>query len=239
MPVFPKESGDFYFFPAEDVPEAADWLIDIVTTRIPQKFGLDPVQEIQVLSPTYRGAVGVNALNERLQENLNPAAGCKAERKLYGSIFSTGDKVMQTRNNYDKDVYNGDIGLISEIDSAEQIMKINFDGRSVSYEWNEADELTLAYAVSVHKSQGSEFLTVVIPIVTQHYIMLQRNLLYTAITRASRICVLTGSRKAIGLALQNNEVARRFSALAWRLQQEGMLDHTGAESFKDVAANRL
>jgi len=159
----------------------------------------------------------VTILNERLQEKLNPVANHKPERRLYGTLFRVGDKVMQTRNNYDKDVYNGDIGFILNIDIIEQTMSVDFDGHLAQYEWSEADELTLAYAVSVHKAQGSEFPVMVMPVVTQHYMMLQRNLLYTAVTRARDLCVLTGSRKAIGIAVHNNKVAQRFTALEWRL----------------------
>ena len=218
MPIFSKDEGQFYLFPAEDATAAADWVVDVVTERIPHKFGFDPVQDIQVLSPMYRGAAGVQALNQRLQEKLNPSAPNKPERQLYGTIFRPGDKVMQTRNNYDKDVYNGDIGFVRQIDMVEQQLRIDFDGRLVPYEWDEADELILAYAVSVHKSQGSEFPVVVMPVVTQHYMMLQRNLLYTAITRAKKLCVLTGSKRAIGMAVSNNKVAHRFTALDLRLK---------------------
>jgi len=216
-PVFAKDGGDFYLFPADDAGAAADWVIDVVTERIPQKFSFDALSDIQVLSPIYRGSAGVTILNERLQEKLNPATTHKSERRLYGTLFRVGDKVMQTRNNYDKDVYNGDIGFIQNIDIIEQTMSVDFDGRLAGYEWSEADELTLAYAISVHKAQGSEFPVVVIPIVTQHYMMLQRNLLYTAVTRARDLCVLTGSRRAIGIAVHNNKVAQRFTALEWRL----------------------
>jgi len=218
MPIFAKDEGQFYLFPADDALAAADWVVDVVTERIPQKFGFDPVQDIQVLSPMYRGAAGVQALNQRLQEKLNPPKASKPERQLYGTIFRPGDKVMQTRNNYDKDVYNGDIGFVRKIDMVEQQLRIDFDGRLVPYEWDEADELILAYAVSVHKSQGSEFPVVVIPVVTQHYMMLQRNLLYTAVTRAKKLCVLAGSKRAIGMAVGNNKVAKRFSALDLRLK---------------------
>jgi exodeoxyribonuclease V alpha subunit len=218
MPFFAKDAGQFYLFPAEDAVAAADWVVDVVTERIPQKFSFDPVQDIQVLSPMYRGAAGVQALNQRLQEKLNPGTPGKSERQLYGTIFRPGDKVMQTRNNYDKDVYNGDIGFVRQIEMVEQQLRIDFDGRLVPYEWDEADELILAYAVSVHKSQGSEFPVVVMPVVTQHYMMLQRNLLYTAITRAKKLCVLTGSKRAIGMAVSNNKVAHRFSALDRRLK---------------------
>jgi exodeoxyribonuclease V alpha subunit len=216
-PVFAKDGGDFYLFPADDAGAAADWVIDVVTERIPQKFNFDALSDIQVLSPIYRGSAGVAILNERLQEKLNPAANNKQERRLFGTVFRVGDKVMQTRNNYDKDVYNGDIGFIRNIDIIEQTMSVDFDGRLAQYEWSEADELTLAYAVSVHKAQGSEFPVVVMPVVTQHYKMLQRNLIYTAVTRARDMCVLTGSRRAIGIAVHNNKVAQRFTALEWQL----------------------
>ncbi len=216
-PVFAKDGGDFYLFSAEDAGAAADWVVDVVTERIPQKFNFDALTDIQVLSPIYRGPAGVTILNERLQEKLNPASNNKPERRLYGTVFRVGDKVMQTRNNYDKDVYNGDIGFIRSIDTIEQTLNVDFEGRMAEYEWSEADELTLAYAVSVHKAQGSEFSVVVMPVVTQHYMMLQRNLLYTAVTRARDLCVLAGSRKAIGIAVHNNKVALRFTALEWRL----------------------
>jgi exodeoxyribonuclease V alpha subunit len=166
----------------------------------------------------YRGPAGVNALNERLQAALNPPSLKKPEKLLFGQIFRLGDKVMQTQNNYDKDVYNGDIGRVMAINPVEHTLDIDFDGRRVSYDWTDADHLVLAYAVSVHKAQGSEFPVVVVPVITAHYIMLQRNLIYTAITRASRLCVLVGNRRAIGIAVKNNRVAQRYSALAWRMQ---------------------
>jgi exodeoxyribonuclease V alpha subunit len=216
-PLFSKDGGDFYLFPAEDAAAAADWVVDVVTGRIPQKFGFAAPADIQVLSPIYRGPAGVTVLNERLQEKLNPATRDKTERRLYGTLFRVGDKVMQTRNNYDKDVYNGDIGFIRGIDLIEQTLRVDFEGRITVYDWSEADELTLAYAVSVHKAQGSEFPVVVMPVVTQHYMMLQRNLLYTAITRARSLCVLAGSRRAISIAVHNNKVTQRFTALEWRL----------------------
>jgi exodeoxyribonuclease V alpha subunit len=217
MPVISKDSRDFFLFPAEDAVAAADWVVQVVAERIPQKFGFDALRDIQVLAPVYRGPAGVSVLNQRLQDKLNPAAANKPERRLFGVAFRAGDKVMQTRNNYDKDVFNGDIGFIHAIDLIDQLLQVDFDGRSVSYDWNEADELTLAYAISVHKAQGSEFPAVVLPVVTGHYLMLQRNLLYTAITRARNLCVLAGSRKAISMAVRNNKVAQRFTALEWRL----------------------
>jgi exodeoxyribonuclease V alpha subunit len=154
-----------------------------------------------------------------LQEKLNPPANNKLERKLYGTVFRLGDKVMQTQNNYDKDVYNGDIGFVNSIDVVEQTLVLDFDGRIATYDWSDADQLTLAYVVSIHKAQGSEFPVVVMPVVTQHYTMLQRNLLYTAITRARKLCVLAGSPRAISIAVRNNKVAHRFTALEWRLAE--------------------
>jgi exodeoxyribonuclease V alpha subunit len=188
----------------------------VVQNRIPQKFGHDPLDDIQVLAPMYMGKIGVNALNDALQNTLNPP-GRKAEKLLAGRLFRIGDKVMQTRNNYEKEVFNGDIGRIHSIDMQEHVMNVTIDGRVVMYDWLEADELVHAYAISVHKSQGAEYPVVVMPILTQHYMMLQRNLLYTAITRAKKMVVLVGTRKAIAIAVNNNEVARRWSALAWRL----------------------
>jgi exodeoxyribonuclease V alpha subunit len=217
FPIFSQGNGDFFLFAAEDAAGAADWIIKIVTERIPQTFGFNPIREIQVLAPIYRGPAGVIALNERLQEKLNPPATNKPERALFGTVFRLGDKVMQTRNNYDKDTYNGDIGFIRSMDVIEQRLSVDFYGRSVDYDWSDVDELTLAYVVSVHKAQGSEFPVVVMPVVTQHYTMLQRNLLYTAITRASKLCVLAGSRRAVSMAVRNNKVANRFTALEWRL----------------------
>ncbi len=219
FPLIIKESRDFFLFPAETPEEVGNWIQDLVCERIPNKFGLRWEDEIQVLSPMYRGAAGVTTLNERLQTALNPAGVLKPEKKLYGQTLRPGDKVMQTQNNYDKDVYNGDIGFIRAIDMVDQTLSIDYEGRLVGYDWSEADQLILAYAISVHKSQGSEFPAVILPLVTQHYLMLQRNLVYTAITRAKSICVLVGSRKAIHIAVQNNKVAQRFSALDWRLSQ--------------------
>jgi exodeoxyribonuclease V alpha subunit len=218
LPVFSKEGGDFFIFPAEDAAAAADWVVEVVTGRIPRKFGFDPLRDIQALAPMYRGPAGVMALNQRLQETLNPAASSKPERNLFGTLFRPGDKVMQTQNNYDKDVFNGDIGFIRALDPVEHTLTVDFDREPVTYDWNEADQLVLAYAISVHKAQGSEFPVVVMPVVTQHYMMLQRNLLYTAITRARRLCVLAGNRRAIHMAVRNNKVTQRFTALEWRLE---------------------
>jgi exodeoxyribonuclease V alpha subunit len=209
--------NDFFLFPAETPEEAANWVQEVVCNRIPRKFGLHPRDEIQVLSPMYRGPAGVTSLNERLQAALNPPALMKPEKSMFGQIYRVGDKLMQTQNNYDKDVYNGDIGYLFSIDPIEHALTMDFEGRAVTYDWSEADQLVLAYAVSVHKAQGSEFPAVVIPLVTSHYLMLQRNLLYTAITRARQLCVLVGSRRAIGISVRNNKVSQRYTALDWRL----------------------
>jgi exodeoxyribonuclease V alpha subunit len=221
MPVFSKTAdGDFFLFPAEDAEKAADWVVDLVHERIPKQFGFDPIKDIQVLTPMYRGAAGVDVLNEKLQEKLNPFGKGKQEQKLFGRIYREGDKVMQIRNNYDKDIYNGDIGYIDDINLIEKELRVLIDNaRTVVYDFSEVDELVPAYAVSVHKSQGSEFPAVVMPILTQHYVMLQRNLIYTGITRAERLCVLVGNRKALHIAINNNQVAKRFSLLGQRIRE--------------------
>lgn len=224
MPLFPPGAeGDFFLFPAETLEDAARWVEDVVCNRIPNKFGLHPRDEIQVLAPMYRGPAGVTALNASLQAHLNPPDPLQPEKKLFGQVFRPGDKVMQIHNNYDKDVYNGDIGYLYAIDMVEQSLTVDYDGRAVQYDWSEADQLVLAYAISVHKSQGCEFPAVVLPILPQHYLMLQRNLIYTAVTRARRLCVLVGSKRAIGIALRNNQVTQRYSALGWRLRKSSDL----------------
>jgi exodeoxyribonuclease V alpha subunit len=217
MPLFEKGNGDFFLFPAEDAESAASWVEDVTCRRIPQTFNLDPLHDIQVLAPMYRGAAGVDNLNTLLQSQLNPSRPGVQEKQLFGEVFREGDKVMQMQNDYHKDVYNGDIGYVCGVDPVEQSLVVEFDGQPVVYDWTECDQLVHAYAVSVHKSQGSEFPAVVIPVLTQHYIMLQRNLLYTAITRAQKLCVLVGNYKALAVAVKNNQVSKRFSALDWRL----------------------
>ena len=211
--------SDFYLFVKEDPTEVADLLVDVVARRAPAKFGLDPFDDIQVLAPMYNGQAGVMRLNQLLQETLNPANSRKPERRLGGRTFRVGDKVMQTVNNYDKSVYNGDIGRVTAIDVIGQTLTVAIDGAPVVYDFLEADELIHAYAVSVHKSQGSEYPCVVMPVVVQHYMMLQRNLLYTAITRARRLVILVGTRRAIQIAVRTNPVAQRHTALDWRLKQ--------------------
>ncbi len=211
-----NDGEDFFMFSVDEPEAVADMVVDVVQNRIPSKFGLHPLDEVQVLSPMYRGTVGVAALNEKLQAALNPP-GKAAERRIGGRLLRVGDKVMQTRNNYDLDVFNGDVGRIHSIDFTEQTISVAMDGRFVEYDWADADELIHAFAASVHRSQGSEYPAVVIPLVTQHYMLLQRNLLYTAITRAKKLVVLVGQRKAVYIAVKNNLVAQRYSALAWRL----------------------
>jgi exodeoxyribonuclease V alpha subunit len=216
-PFMDNKSTDFFFFVEEDPAKAAELVVDVVKNRLPNKFGVDPLEEVQVIAPMYRGPGGVNALNEALQKTLN---GDKryAEKQLGGRLFRVGDKVLQTRNNYDLEVFNGDIGRITAIDFDDQLFEVVMDGRYVFYEWQQAqDELMHAYCISTHRSQGSEYPVVVMPLLTQHYMMLQRNLLYTAVTRAKRIVVLVGSRRAVHIAVGNDKVARRYSGLHARL----------------------
>ncbi len=217
MPDLSNRGEDFFVFSAEEAEAAADLLIDVVQNRIPKRFGLDPIEDVQVLAPMYRGSIGVGALNERLQAALNPSASV-AERLIGGRLFRVGDKVIQMRNNYDKEVFNGDLGRIHSIDFTEQTLRVVVDGHFIDYDWADASELTHAYAISVHRSQGSEYPAIVLPVMTQHYLMLQRNLLYTAVTRAKRLVVLVGTRKAIAIAVRNDKVMARYSGLAWRLR---------------------
>ncbi|MCA9935488.1 MAG: ATP-dependent RecD-like DNA helicase [Ardenticatenaceae bacterium] len=219
MPIASEGGSDFYTFIKQDPAETADLLVDIVQKRLPHKFGLHPLDDIQVLAPMYNGGLGVSALNERLQAALNPPGQGKAERRLGGRVFRVGDKVMQTVNNYDKNVYNGDIGRITAVDLLQQTITINLDGAPVVYDFLEMDEMVHAYCISVHKSQGAEYPCVVLPVVMQHYMMLQRNLLYTAVTRAKKLVILIGTRKAISIAVKNNKTTQRHTALDWRLQQ--------------------
>ncbi len=219
MPLFTRQATDFFLFPADDAEQAADLVVDLVQKRIPHRFGFDPLGEIQVLSPLHRGAAGVAELNRRLQEALNPPVEGKPEVRRGVQVFRLGDRVMQTRNDYDRDVFNGDMGWITSLDAVNQAMMVRIDGREVEYEFSDLDELVHAYAVSVHKSQGSEYRAVVVPVLTQQYMMLQRNLLYTAITRARELVVLVGNRRAIAIAVHNDKIAERHTALDMRLQR--------------------
>jgi exodeoxyribonuclease V alpha subunit len=212
-----RTSKDFFVFKEDDPEKAADLIVDLVRERILRKFDLAPDQ-IQVLSPMHRGDVGVAALNLKLQAALNPGRVDAAERVVGGRTFRVGDRVMQIRNNYDKDVYNGDMGRVMEIDAVEQAVTVRIDERPIVYDFLELDELVHAYAISIHKAQGSEFPAVVIPLLTTHYVMLQRNLLYTAVTRAQRLVVLVGTPRAINIAVTANRVEERYSGLAERLR---------------------
>ena len=205
------EGGDFYFVDAADPEDVVNKLVAIIAERIPRRFGLDPVRDIQVLSPMNRGGLGARALNLELQQALNPPGEVRIER--FGQVFGPGDKVMQIENDYDKDVYNGDLGIVSRIDAEAGEITVDFDGRPVEYASGELDELTLAYATTIHKSQGSEYPAVVIPLATQHYPMLQKNLVYTGITRGKRLVVLVGQRRALAVAVQGQQAKRRWSKL--------------------------
>jgi len=208
----PEDGSDFYFVAAEDAAAASDRIVDLVRTRIPRRFGFDPIRDIQVLSPMNRGGAGVRSLNLVLQAALNPPGERKIER--FGATYAPGDKVMQVQNDYDKEVYNGDIGRVADVDPASGELTVMFDGRAVAYEFGELDTLVPAYAATIHKSQGSEYPAVVIPILMQHYPMLQRNLIYTGITRGKRLVVLVGQRKAVAAAVRNVTGRRRVSKLA-------------------------
>jgi exodeoxyribonuclease V alpha subunit len=207
-------NNDFYFIEQEDPGRVLEIIIELTKDRIPRRFGFDPIEDIQVLTPMHRGIVGAGNLNQKLQQALNPAeeAVIRGDRS-----YRINDKVMQIRNNYDKEVFNGDIGRITRISLEDQELAVRFDGRQVEYDFSDLDELVLAYAVSVHKAQGSEYPAVVIPILTQHFVLLQRNLIYTAVTRGRRLVVLVGTRKALAIGVKNDKTQQRFTRLAHRL----------------------
>ena len=207
----PDGEADFYFVPAADPEQAVSRIVELVAKRIPQRFGFDPIKDIQVLCPMNRGGVGARSLNIELQAALNPAGEKKVER--FGWTFAPGDKVMQIENDYDKDVYNGDIGMIEDVDLDDGEVAVNFDGRAVTFLFGELDTLVPAYAATIHKSQGSEYPAVVIPVMTQHYAMLQRNLIYTGVTRGKKLVVLVGQKKAVAIAVKNVSGRRRWSKL--------------------------
>jgi exodeoxyribonuclease V alpha subunit len=207
----PEGDSDFYFVQADDPETAVLRIIELVKTRIPQRFGLDPIRDIQVLCPMNRGGVGGRSLNIALQAALNPAGERKVER--FGWTFAPGDKVMQIENDYDKEVYNGDIGYVDDVDPEAGELTASFDGRAIVYGFGELDTLVPAYAATIHKSQGSEYPAVVIPVLTQHYAMLQRNLLYTGVTRGKKLVVLVGQKKAVAIAARNVSGRRRWSKL--------------------------
>ena len=206
-----REGSDFFFVDADDPEEGVRKLLAVVGSRIPCRFGFDPVRDVQVLCPMNRGGLGARSLNIALQAALNPPGALRVER--FGWTFCPGDKVMQMANNYERDVFNGDLGVITGLDTEEAELTVTFDGRPVVYGFGELDELVLAYATTIHKSQGSEYPAVVIPLTTQHYAMLARNLLYTGVTRGKRLVVLVGQRRALAIAVRNGSGRRRWSKL--------------------------
>ncbi len=219
MPVM-RGLDDFFFFPQEDTEQVADLVVDIVANRLPRRFGLDPRRDVQVLCPMHRGPAGAGVLNEKLQEALTPARPGAPERRVGGRVYRVGDKVTQLRNNYDKDVFNGSVGVITGLSLEDQEVRVLMDeSDEVAYDFLELDELTHAYAVSIHRSQGSEYPCVVVPVTTSAWLMLQRNLLYTAVTRARRLVVLVGSTRAIARAVRTESAGRRHAALAERLRR--------------------
>ncbi|MCY4145810.1 MAG: ATP-dependent RecD-like DNA helicase [Chloroflexi bacterium] len=231
QPYTDNHSKDFFFFNIENPEAVSEQIVLLVRDKLPARDDLDAVRDIQVIAPMYRGAAGVHNLNSRLQAELNGDVRA-AELKLGSRIFRVGDKVMQTRNNYDKDVFNGDIGFIHSIDPGDKRLQISMDGRLVSYEAMDLDDLMHAYCISTHRSQGSEYPAVVMPVLTQHWMMLQRNLIYTAITRAKRLVVLVGTRRALKIAVDNDKVAQRHTGLAQRLRA---LDSPIAKRANDKA----
>ena len=212
----PADPSDFYVIPVRDAEEARDRLLQVVTERIPRRFGFDPMVDLQVLTPGRRGGLGAAALNAELQSRLNPDPRTRVNR--FGTTYARGDKVLQTVNDYQKEVFNGDIGRIASVDLEEQTVTVDFEGRQVPYEFSELDELSLAYAITVHKSQGSEFPAVVMPLTTQHYMLLERNLVYTGVTRGKRLVVLVAEPRALAIAVRRFESVQRRSRLADRLR---------------------
>ena len=211
------EDSDFFFIERDELENIQSTILELVKERIPRKLRIDPILDVQVLSPMNRGSLGARAMNVLLQEGLNPRRGDEAVVERFGWQFRLRDKVIQTENNYDKEVFNGDIGQVVRIDPEERELVIRFEEREVLYDFNELDEVSLAYAITIHKSQGSEFPAVVVPLAMQHYLLLQRNLVYTAMTRGRRLVVLVGQRKALAIAVRNDRAAERFSGLYDRL----------------------
>ena len=211
-----REQGDCYLLAKNEAEEVQAAILELASSGLPQRHRVDPLEELQILSPMQKGPIGVMQLNQALQALLNPSG---PELLRAGRLYRLGDRVMQIRNNYEKDVYNGDIGRIVKLDLEDREVTVRFDDRQVTYDFNELDELVLAYAVTIHKSQGSEYPVVVIPVHTAHYVMLQRNLLYTALTRGKRLVVLVGTKKAIAIAVKNHKIQLRYTGLVDRLQR--------------------
>jgi exodeoxyribonuclease V alpha subunit len=221
------ELDDFYFIQREEPEEVLQVILELLKERIPNRFGFDPIDDIQVLTPMHKGTVGAGNLNAELQNELNPS---RDDVTRWGRNFRVADKVMQIKNNYDKEVFNGDIGRVTKIDQEAQELTISFDGREVDYDFADLDEVVLAYAVSVHKAQGSQYPVVVIPVHTQHYVLLQRNLIYTGITRGRELVVMVGTRKALAVAVKNNKTQKRYTRLTQRLIGVGAKTKTGDRS---------
>ena len=206
--------SEFYFLEQNNQKKVVSTIVELCTRTIPERFDFDPMYEVQVLTPMHKGVIGTTNLNQVLQKVLNPNP---VMIEAMGSTFKTGDKIMHLKNNYQKEVFNGDIGIISSINRKEKQLSVDYYGRIVTYDFTEMDEISLAYAISVHKSQGSEYPAVILPIMTQHFVLLQRNLLYTAITRGENLVILVGTKKALNIALRNNKPTERLSGLASRL----------------------
>ena len=207
----PKTESDFYFIEAEHGEDIINKIIMMIREHIPNKFNLNPINDIQLLCPMQRGGVGARSLNIELQKILNPNYSSGITK--FGQIFAIGDKVMQTENNYDKEVYNGDIGIIINNNEQDQEITINFYNRDVVYDYSDLDQITLAYATTIHKSQGSEYPAVIIPLTMQSYMMLKRNLIYTAITRGKNLVIIIGQKKALAIAVKDNKTSLRYSKL--------------------------
>ena len=225
-------SSDFHFIEREEPEKIVATLIKLVQERIPERFGLDSISDVQVLCPMNRGSLGVRELNTTLQRVLNPVRPGEASVERFGWRFQIRDKVIQTENNYDKDIFNGDVGIVELLDTVEQQVTIHFDNRKVKYDFNELDEVSLAYAITIHKSQGSEFPAVVIPLATQHYMLLQRNLIYTGITRGKKLLVTIGQKKALAIAIRNDRPQRRYSGLLVSLKGDKVQAISGSELVK-------
>ena len=206
--------SEFYFMEQQNQNKVVSTIVELCTRTIPERFEFDPMDEVQVLTPMHKGLIGTTNLNQVLQKALNPNP---AMIEAMGGVFKIGDKIMHLKNNYQKDVFNGDIGIISSVNKKEKQLSVDYYGRIVPYDFTETDEISLAYAISVHKSQGSEYPAVILPIMTQHYVLLQRNLLYTAMTRGKNLVILVGTKKALNIALKNNKPTERRSGLAFRL----------------------
>jgi exodeoxyribonuclease V alpha subunit len=215
MPYTRNDPGSDFYFLVERQPEIIlETIKDLVLRRLPGHYKLDPLVNIRVMAPIYAGILGVDNLNFHLQKVLNPNGRVAFE----GKDFRINDKVMQIKNNYNKGIFNGDIGIVESFDEEDEELIVNFDGQRVGYDYDDLRELVLAYAITVHKSQGSEYKAIVMPVTTHHYIMLQRNLIYTAITRAKQLVVLIGTKQALAIAVKNNKVDKRYTTLAQRLR---------------------